>query len=226
MWSGFYNGQSNASHPGIFLETHGVLLGDSLLRLEAYPDTNALNSYDSTEAIAESVNWWCGAGVQTENAYVFPVTYTWACKWDSWYGMTPIVLSIGEVWPPEQDFIEAAVAVSGQAVVGYNSSYLYATGPQQEQTHIADGSVDMSQWHIWQAICTLEGTTLSVDGTVVGDIKFTEAMVSGTNGLQNKMVLCLQHQSGDPDNPTADSSITSANPITQYFDWVCIDTPS
>ncbi len=230
MWSGAYNGQSGASGgAGIFLASHLKLLGDSLLRLEAYPDpANALSSWQATAAIAAAVNQWCGAGVQTGTRYAPPFTMSWVCKWDTFPGMTPIVLTMGNTWPPEQDWIEADVSTQGAAQTGYTFSSLYAPGPTQKQTPVslAGGITDFSQWHLWKAVCTLAGTTLYCDGHQVAYQAFNSAMVSGANGLQNVQFLALQHQTGDPTNPAADGSITSSTPITMYFDSVAIDQPA
>lgn len=224
LWSGAYNGQSNAAQPGIFLGTHLVLQGDSLLRLEAYSDPNWANSWEATQAIASAVNNVCGAGVQTGTRWPVGTTFTWTCKWDTCPGLTPIVLTMGNTWPPEQDLIEADVSTAGAAQTGYTSSYLYAPGPTQEQVPVKlpTGITDFSQWHLWQLKWTSAGSLLTCDGNVVVNIPFTSAMVSGVNGLQNVQFLALQHQTGDPSNPSA--PITT--PVTMYFDWVAIDVPA
>jgi uncharacterized repeat protein (TIGR02543 family) len=223
LWAGSYNGQSKAAQDGIFLSTHFVLKGDSLLRLEAYSDPDWANSYESTAAIAASVNDVCGAGTQTNDRWAPPFTMSWACKWDTMPGLTPIVLTMGNVWPPEQDIIEAGGPAQGAPVTGFAESFLYAPG-QQVQIHASDGDVDLSQWHSWQLVCTLEGSTVTCDGVQVGHQAFTAEMVSGANGLQQVQFLALQHQTGDAANPSA--PIAQADAVTFYFDWVCIDVPA
>ena len=227
LWSGGYNGQSQAAQVGIFLKSHLVLNGDSWLRLEAYPDpANSLSSWMATPAIAASVNQWCGAGVQSVTRWPVGTIFTWACKWDTYPGMTPTVLTMGNNWPPEQDIIEADVSVKGAPQTGFNESFLYAPGPTQDQKFVSDGGIDLSQSHIWQAKWTTTGTVVTVDGNVVDNESFSSAMLSGVNGLQNPQFIAFQHQTGDPSNPPADSTITAANPVTFYVDWVAIDVPA
>lgn len=223
LWSGAYNGQSGAAQMGIFLGTHLVLNGDSLLRLEAYSDANWANSFDSTAAIAASVHNVCGAGVQTGTRWPVGTTFTWTTKWDTYPGLTPIVLTMGNNWPPEQDLIEADVNSIGAPQTGYNSSYLYAPGPTQKQDAVSlpSGITDFSQWHMWQLKWNTSGSVLTCDGHTVVNQAFSSDMVSGVNGLQNVQFLALQHQTGDPNNPSA----TISSPVTHYFDWVAIDTP-
>jgi len=225
-WSGAYNGQSEAGGgPGIFLASH-LVVTNGMLQLQAYPDpANWSKSWKSTAEIAAAVNYWCGAGCQSTKSFVLPATFYWSTKWDTWYGLTPIVLTIG-VWPPEMDLIEASVAVNSQPVTGYASSYLYDSPKQQVQIHISVGSVDMSQPHLWKAVATLAGCTIYVDGVEAGLVEFTSEMVSGANGLQQPMNICLQQQTGDGNNPVADPSITSANPVTQYFGFFAMDIPT
>jgi hypothetical protein len=231
MWSGAYNGQSGAAFPGIFLASHFVLTGDSWLRLEAYPDpANWSNSFGSTLAIAQSVNFWCGAGIQTGTRWPVGTIFTWATKWDTYPGMTPIVLTMGNNWPPEQDLIEVGgITTKGQAVPNYTASFLYASPRQQHQLTVSNGAItDFSKTHMYQAIWTASGTTLTCDGHLVCTTTFDTSMTTGAGifGLQNDQFIALQHQTGDWTNPAADGTITSANPIVQYFDWVQICVPA
>ena len=221
---GGYNGQSGAAQTGIFLATHLVLNDDSLLRLEAYSDANWANSYDSTSAIAASVHNVCGAGMQSNTRFPVGSTFTWACKWDTYPGLTPIVLTMGNNWPPEQDLIEANVNSIGAAQTGYSSSYLYAPGPTQKQDSISlpSGITDFSTWHEWQLKWTTGGSVLTCDGHQVVNQAFTSDMISGVNGLQNNQFIAFQHQTGDPNNPSS----TISSPVTMYVDWVCVDTPT
>ena len=223
LWSGAYNGASAAAQTGMFLATHLVLNGDSLLRLEAYSDAGWASSYGSNSTIAASVNNVCGAGCQTGTRYAVGTTFTWTCKWDTYPALTPIVLTMGNTWPPEQDLIESDVSTIGAPQTGYNSSYLYAPGPTQVQDAVSlpAGMTDFSTWHLWQLQWTLGGSTLTCDGHTIVNQSFTSPMVSGTYGLQNVQFLALQHQTGDPYNPSS----TISSPVTMYFDWVAIDTP-
>jgi hypothetical protein len=232
LWSGAYNGKSGAAQDGIFLATHLVLNGDSLLRLEAYSDANWSNSFGSTSAIAAAVHNVCGAGVQTGTRWPVGTTFSWACKWDTYPGLTPIVLTMGNNWPPEQDIIESDVNSLGAPQTGFNESFLYAPGPTQKQnnTPLPSGITDFSTWHLWQLQWTSAGSKVFVDGHMIPNVAtpsspytmpFTSGMVSGVNGLQNNQFLALQHQTGDPNDPSS----TINSPVTMFFDWVAIDTP-
>jgi uncharacterized repeat protein (TIGR02543 family) len=223
-WSGKYNGQSAAGGgKGIFLASH-CIVADGKLQLLAYSDPNWATSYESTAAIAAAVKDVCGGGTQSAKAFKLPFTTYWSSQWTTWYGLTPIVLWIG-VWPPEMDLEEASVGANGDPVTGYASSYIYAPG-QQIQIHVSDGSVDMSKPHLWKAEATLAGCDIYLDGGTepIGSVEFTEEMITGPNGLQNEMWLCLQQQTGDGNNPSA--PIAEADAVVQAFGFVAVDVPT
>ena len=161
-----------------------VLQGDSLLRLEAYSDPNWANSWESTQAIATSVNNVCGAGVQTGTRWPVGTTFTWTCKWDTCPGLDADSSDDGQHLAPGTGLIEANVSVAGAPQTGYTSSYLYAPGPTQEQVpvNLPHGVADFAQWHLWQLKWTASGSTLTCDGAQVVNVSFSNAMVSGVNG--------------------------------------------
>lgn len=227
-WSSPYNGESQAASPGYFIGSHSVLKGDSWLRLEAYPDPkNIVNCWQYDPNIANSVNQWGGAGVQTVTRWPVGTIFTWAMKWDTYPGITPIVLSMGNNWPPEQDFIEANVNSRGASVYSYTSSYHYNQGNQQVQIKIADKGISLNKSHIWRVRWEKTETILTCDEIIVGRVHFTPEMNSPTDqySLAQDQFLAFQIQTGDPNNPKADSTVTSEKPITMFVDWITIDVP-
>jgi len=211
-----YNSVSKAAQDGIFLTSHAVLKGDSLLRMECYPDPQgALNGWQITPALIAAVNGWACAGVQTARRWPVGTTITWAGWWDTYPGITAINLLMSDGWTSEIDLIEANASAKGGPVNQYAVTLMTNQGSNKVQLKANTGQ-DFSQKHVWQAKWTLQGTTITCDGTVVASSGFVN------NAPQ---FWTIQPQTGDPSNPPADASITAANPITQYLDWVCFDTP-
>ena len=80
---------------------------------------------------------------------------------------------------------------------------------------------------MWQLKWTKTGSIVTCDGNVVVNLVYTPEMIAdATYGLLANQFFSFQCQTGDCGNPPADSTITSANPITTYVDWITIDTPS
>lgn len=225
LWGKPYKGRSGGAQPGFFLDTHTVLKGDSLLRLEAYQDPQGIvNCWEYDPTIAASVYDWCGAGIASAGYFPVGTTFTWACKWDPYPGITAIVLSMGKTWPPEQDFMECNASERGAPITKFTSSYHYDQANHQVQIAIANA--DFSQWHAWQAKWTETGTVVTLDGDVIGQVGFTSAMTEDpTYGLLAPQFLALQTQTGDPNNPPPDATVTAETPVTMYVDWVAIDVP-
>ena len=229
MWGGAYNGTSGGDLTGLFVSSHLVLKGDGLLRLEAYPDpTGVENSYGYTPALAASINNWGGAGVQSTQRYAPPVTFQWTSKYDVYPGITPITLLWPSAWPPEMDIMESYNPLNG-TTKGQAINTLYATfhwGANNSQQQIKLTGFDFSQWHLWQVVYTTTNVTIYIDGTSVGSITFTPAMLASPNSILTPYGLTFQIQTGDPDNPPADTAVTAANPVTMYVDWAAIDVPT
>ena len=225
LWTGRYNGPSQGFQQGIFLDTHAVLKGDSLLRLEAYPDpANALNSWEATPAIVAAVNGWCGAGVQTVVRWPVGTIFTWAMKWDVYDQIASIALTMGKTWPPEQDIVESSGG-GVKPITNLTGSFHYTKS--NGQTQLGFKGTDFSDWHVWQLQWTQKGSVVTCDGQVVMNLQYTPAMTAdSTYGLLANQFFSFQCQTGDPGNPPADLSITAANPITTYVDWFCVDTPT
>lgn len=224
-FSGAYNGVSKAAQNGFFIGSHVVFKGDSLARFEIYPDpVNIKNCWEYTAAAAAAVNQWGGAGMQTGARFPVGTTFNWACKWDTYPCDTPIALTMGN-WPPEMDIIEANVSKRGDAITAFTQSFHFNQGNNQEQITI--DATDFSQWHQWTVEWTKTGATTYLDGVKVGFQEFSAQMIEdATYGLAAPQFLAFQIQTGDPDNPAADSSVTAENPITFYVDWVTVDVPA
>lgn len=226
IWDSAYNGQSEAAKPGIFLTSHLVLKGDGWMRLEAYPDpANALSSWEATQAIAEAVNWWCGAGTQTKKQFSPPLTVTWICKWDTYPGVTPIDLMMAEGWDSEIDMIEADVSVKSAPVTSYTVTLNTTQGKKKVQFTV-DTEIDLSQEHIWQLRWLPTGTTLWI---VDNPSEPIQLMSDAKDPLPISFAqfFAPQIQTGDPDNPASeDPTITADNPITMYLGAIAFDVPS
>lgn len=227
IWSAPYNGQSEAKYPGYFIDKHCVMLGDSLLRLQAYPDpANIVNCWKYTAAIAASVNQWGGAGIQTVTRWPVGTRFVFAARWDTYPAITPIALTMGNDWPPEQDIIEANVSTRGQAVTTFTESFHYDQGNSQQQLQVADGT-DYSSWHLWEIDWTEQGTTVKCDRIQIADCPFTELMVVDPDyGLAADQFLAFQIQTGDPNNPAADATVTVEAPVEFCIDWLQVLTPT
>jgi hypothetical protein len=156
------------------------------------------------------------------------VTYWWICKYDVYPGVTPIALGWPAVWPPEKDWMESYNPVSstkrGQAITDLFSTYHWAANNAQEQLHLKN--VDFSQKHLWKVVSTPTGETIYVDGVQVGSITYTAAMLAEPNSILTPYGLTFQIQTGDPDNPAADPSVTASAPITLYVYEAAIDVPA
>lgn len=235
LWSGFYNGPSFAAKEGLFVKMHAVLKGDGWLRLQAYPDPVGLQQcWQYTSALAASVNQWGGAGLQSVG--LFPLTMNLACvlKWDTYPGMTPIVLLMGRKnWPPEIDIMEMNALLKGGVAQPYKQSFHYAAPNVQFQVSVVIAAgADLSQEHLWTFSSTTAGAKTTVtdgNGNVVATCTttFSAANVDPTStySLATPEFLAFQHQSGDPNNPAADATVTASNPITMYVGPVAVDVP-
>lgn len=202
-----YQGVSYSSQNGYYATSHAVQKGDSLLRLQMYPDP-----------IGGGVaNGWVGAGIQTTQAKMWPVgsIYTVATRSDYLAGATPIDLVMGHVWPPEGDIDEGGMAW-----------FHWGQGNTHQQGFTIPTADDDTGWHVWQLNLGSQTITASCDGVIFGTMVNPDAGNPDPYGFSAPMFLGFNYQTGDPNNPAPDSSITAANPYEKQVDWFCIDVPA
>jgi hypothetical protein len=236
MWGGIqnaYNGVSGGDQDGLFSNKHLILLGDGLMRLQMYPDSvNAALCYTPPgkvlATIRAAVADWLGAGIQCAMRYPAPVTFWWISRYDVYPGVTPICLGWPNTWPPEKDWLESYNSirgtVKGQAINSLEATYHWGTDNEQEQETLT--GFDFSQWHLWKVVTTPTGETLYVDNKAVASVTYTAEMLAGPDGINTAYGLTFQIQSGDPDNPPADPTITAATPVEMLVAGVAIDVPA
>jgi hypothetical protein len=185
--------------------------------MECYPDPQgALSGWQISQALINAVSGWACAGIQTARRWSPGTTITWAGKWDTYPGVTAINLLMSDGWTSEIDLTEANASVKGGPSDQYEVTFMTNQGGNKSQQSTENTGQDFSQPHLWQAKWTLSGTVLTCDGKLVAQSGF----VNNANQFWT-----IQPQTGDPNTPGPDASITAANPITQYLDWVCFDVP-
>jgi len=204
-----YNGTSHSSQSGWYATSHAVQKGDSLLRLQMYPDP----------AGGGIANGWVGAGLQTTQAKMWPVgsIYTIRTRSDSLPGATPIDLVMGKNWPPEVDINEG-----GMTWVHWGQ------GNAHQKGFTIPAACNDTNWHTWQLNLGATTITVACDGEVYGTMANPDAGNTDPYGLLSPMFLSLQYQTGDPNNPApvAAGTITAANAYEKQVDWITIDVPA
>jgi hypothetical protein len=237
VWDPDYNGESGGAIEknggwvasiGYFCSSHTVLKGDSLLRLEAYPDpVNIVKCYEYTASQAAAVNQWAGAGVQVKSAIGPGSVETVCMKFDVYPGIAPMAIDFGS---GEIDWAEFGGITAKGPITKFAAAIHWDNQSQQQQIEIvAPTGVDFSQWGAFRRVWTDTGVTIShsVDGVnfvECGSFTFSAAQISG--GLTTPQYLCLQIQTGDGGSvlaPPADPSVTASTPVTMYVDWVTVD---
>lgn len=215
-----YNGPSEGTAEGLFINTHAVTPGDSLLHLQAYPDpTNIVNCYEYTPALAASVNQWGGAGTHTKLSILPGAVASVCTKFDTYPGIAPMAIYFGG---GEIDWAEFnVIPAKNEPITKFYLTLLPGANQRQVQVTAPTG-VDFSQWGVFR--CALTNTSLTVSHSVDG-VNFVTCgsftNVTGALGAQN---LCLQIQTGDVmANPPADPSVTASTPVQLLVDWVTVD---
>ena len=242
IWTGVYTGEFSGS--GCYaVGAHAVTKGDSLLRLQEYPDPAGVAlAWLYNAATASASNYWGGSGLQTVKTYGLNTTFGIACEWDTYPGCTPIMLLMGRAgnppgapgWPPEIDILEINAAMHGGAPSPYMLSYHYASPNSQFQVACqVEAGVDLSKAHLWVFKTTSTGASLTVTdptGNVVATSSAVwadhgSAVTDPTNlaGFATPQFMALQHQNGDPNQSPADPTITAENPIEFRIDFAFID---
>ena len=227
-----YNGVSHAFTDGVFLSSHLVTLGDSILNLYGYQDPAGCAADTSLPSgLAASVLNWAGAGIQTIAAIDWkPGTrILTAMRCDSLDGLTAIALLFGRThWPPEIDFVEC-----GAPMTRFTTSALYGAGRSKVQKDtLTDGSLtfDLSAgWVVFGVEWTSSTIDYLVQLTPSGPLTVWKSITNPDNNtadpysLVQKMFLALQLQTGDrgaSPSPVNSPGITSSTPIKQQHDWV------
>jgi hypothetical protein len=195
-----YDGTSQASQNGKFDATHCVIDGKGLLRLQMYEDNSGI------------ANGFAGAGIQTAARYPVGTIFQFAVRSDHLSGATPIVLTMGDNWPPEIDIIE-----------GPNCFLHWGQGNASRSQFSLPSGFDLTKWHKFKCEVTSTVIELWVDGVLYGQMA-QPSPASDPYGLQYPMFLSLQYQTGDPGNPT-DTTVTKSKPSEMQVDWIAIDVP-
>ena len=222
----FYNGESGGTATGYFIQEHGVLNGDSILRLEAYPDpTNIVNCFEYNSTIAAEVSNWGGAGTHSILSFGYNSISTVCMRFDTYPGIAPMSILFGG---GEIDFAEFNIIPTKNGPVTFFYLTILPGGSQHQIGITAPGGVDFSQWGVLQCKITSTQITLfySSDGVTYTDVSggaytFTSPELAAITSNEH---LCLQIQTGDVmANPGPDSSVTSATPVKLLVDWVAVD---
>lgn len=230
-WTAPYSGVSGGTASGLFIPQHTVFKGDSILRLQAYPDpSNIVHANGYTPDLAASVNQWGGAGTKTQ-LLVGPGSVSRVCmKFDVYPGIAPMAIFFGDT--TESDFAEInQINAKGQAITKMSATIFWGNhGPSQGIEMTAPSGVDFAQWGVFEARFSETGLEIShsIDGVnyaMIGLFTFTPTQLSG--GVLAEQNLCLQIQTGDVmPNPPADPSVTASSPVELWVDWVTVDVAS
>jgi hypothetical protein len=202
-----YNGVPGGTNPpGRWLTSHVVFNGDSIARLQAYQDVAGNDPL---------VNNWVGGAMQTVTRWPVGSVVTVRQRNDLYKGLSPILLLMGDSWPPEIDFDE-----NGYAFIHWGKN-------NSQQGFTIPAKYDDTAWHTWQ--CSMGATQIdvSVDGVQFVSVTNPDQTPGDANNLEQPMFLSTQLQTGDfgEGPPANDPSVTSTNPVQQELDWVTVDVP-
>ena len=209
-----YNGIN--SQGAIWLESH-LSLTNSVLSLNAYQDPSGIAAAikagaDFTQAQATKQLNWAEAGLQTATRWPVGTTFSVAMRADSYDGLTDILLTMGNNWPPEIDFQEG-----GNMFVHW--------GQGNSQKYLGYINVDRTQWHLYQLQWTTATIVVSCDGATVATFPNPDNGNADPYGLLSNMFLSMQWQTGDGGTIGNDPTVTAQNSKQMQIDWVAIDTP-
>lgn len=204
-----YNGTSHAAQDGQWRTNHTVLT-PSILNFYAYPDPEGGN-------LAQ--NYWVGGGISVNRSYS-PGTRIQVCmRQDPYPDLSAICLLYGlanKEGVDEIDFVETSPTSKGPITEFYATAH--SSKPQVQSLMNVPG-IDVTDWHVWEVEWTESQIIYRVDGAVWASIDNPDTS-DAWNSLLQPMFLALQFQTGDPNTPGPDATISAANPIKMQVDWV------
>jgi hypothetical protein len=215
IWWPPYSGVPGGT-TGRFLPSHVKVSGSVL----------GLNAYQDAQGDDPNSNNWAGAGIMLQQQ-LFPgaSVYVKSLQKNILSGVACIALLIGpKNWPPEIDFYEttpnANNELGGFAVTAH---YGKSNSTIQKRSPFTNQSNEFESWNVWGVLWKKDSVLFSLNGIVYATIPFP--VLNGPDALYDLsqgMQLALQIQTGDPNVPGNNPSITPANPVSYEIDWVLV----
>ena len=199
-----YEGTSYSSRNGEYLSSH-VVLTPSICNFEVYEDVLS----------GGVANGYAGGGMQTAAIYPNGTIFRFAARDDVLAGATAIGL-VGPKgkWPCEADITEGGM-------INFHWGAGNTTKAFPQPVSLLD-----AQWHLFEFVYGLDFLKVSVDGVMQVNFANPDPSPTDINGFGVPVMLSLQKQTGDPNNPVVDPAINAANPSRFQVDWVAIDVPA